>query len=90
MLQRIQSPLRYQSRSLACFPDKKGFALGSIEGRVAIHHVEDADSRYVTASSAVVLFYEPVDETCACAWCVTTHRVSLAPKLSPPPLFYVS
>merc|ERR1711879_4158 len=41
---RIQSPLRYQSRSLACFPDKKGFALGSIEGRVAIHHVEDADS----------------------------------------------
>jgi len=41
---RLQSPLRYQSRSLACFPDKKGFALGSIEGRVAIHHVDDADS----------------------------------------------
>jgi len=38
------SPLKYQSRCIACFPDKTGFALGSIEGRVAIHHVEDKDS----------------------------------------------
>lgn len=37
----FSSPLKYQSRSLACFPDKTGFALGSIEGRCAIHHVED-------------------------------------------------
>jgi mRNA export factor len=41
---KLDSPLKYQSRSLACFPDKKGFALGSIEGRVAIHHVENADA----------------------------------------------
>jgi len=41
---RFASPLKYQSRSLACFPDKTGFALGSIEGRVAIHHVEDKDA----------------------------------------------
>jgi len=41
---RFQSPLKYQSRVISCFPDKTGFALGSIEGRVAIHHVEDKDS----------------------------------------------
>eukprot|EP01119_Soliformovum_irregulare_P009689 TRINITY_DN2329_c0_g1_i2.p1 TRINITY_DN2329_c0_g1~~TRINITY_DN2329_c0_g1_i2.p1 ORF type:complete len:334 (+),score=77.54 TRINITY_DN2329_c0_g1_i2:60-1061(+) len=41
---RISSPLKYQSRVVSCFPDKAGFALGSIEGRVAIHHVEDRDN----------------------------------------------
>jgi len=41
---RFPSPLKYQSRVIACLPDKSGFALGSIEGRVAIHHVEDKDS----------------------------------------------
>lgn len=38
--QTMDSMLKFQSRSLACFPDKSGFALGSIEGRVAIMHVE--------------------------------------------------
>jgi len=41
---RFSSPLKYQSRVVAAFPDKSGFALGSIEGRVAIHHVEDKDA----------------------------------------------
>jgi len=41
---RFASPLKYQSRVISCFPDKAGFALGSIEGRVAVHHVEDKDS----------------------------------------------
>jgi len=41
---RFPSPLKFQSRVISCFPDKSGFALGSIEGRVAIHHVEDKDS----------------------------------------------
>lgn len=41
---KFQSPLKYQSRVLSIFPDKSGFALGSIEGRVAIHHVEEKDS----------------------------------------------
>jgi mRNA export factor len=40
---RLTSPLKYQSRCVALFPDKTGYALGSIEGRVAIHHVEDKD-----------------------------------------------
>ncbi len=38
------SPLKHQSRCVAAFPDKTGFAVGSIEGRVAIHHVEDKDA----------------------------------------------
>lgn len=41
----FMSPLKYMSRSLACFPDRTGFALGSIEGRVAIHHVEEKDNQ---------------------------------------------
>eukprot|EP01123_Difflugia_compressa_P008126 TRINITY_DN2349_c0_g1_i1.p1 TRINITY_DN2349_c0_g1~~TRINITY_DN2349_c0_g1_i1.p1 ORF type:complete len:212 (+),score=46.35 TRINITY_DN2349_c0_g1_i1:228-863(+) len=40
----FDSPLKYQSRCIRTFPNKTGFALGSIEGRVAIHHVETADS----------------------------------------------
>lgn len=40
---RIASPLKFQTRVVSCFPTKNGFAVGSIEGRVAIHHVEDKD-----------------------------------------------
>uniref|UniRef100_A0AAY5KQI3 Rae1 protein homolog n=1 Tax=Esox lucius TaxID=8010 RepID=A0AAY5KQI3_ESOLU len=40
---RIDSPLKHQHRCLAIFKDKQnkptGFALGSIEGRVAIHYI---------------------------------------------------
>ena len=32
----IDSPLKLQSRCVACFPDQQGFCLGSIEGRVAV------------------------------------------------------
>jgi mRNA export factor len=39
----FQSPLKFQSRCIAAFPDRSGFALGSIEGRVAISHVEQKD-----------------------------------------------
>uniref|UniRef100_A0A7R9XVW1 Anaphase-promoting complex subunit 4 WD40 domain-containing protein n=1 Tax=Prasinoderma coloniale TaxID=156133 RepID=A0A7R9XVW1_9VIRI len=38
----IQSPLKYQTRCVSCFPDQTGFLVGSIEGRVAVHHVEDS------------------------------------------------
>jgi len=37
------SPLKYQSRSIAIFPDQTGFCVGSVEGRVAIEHIQDAD-----------------------------------------------
>lgn len=38
----LQSPLKYQTRCLTAFPDTTGYLVGSIEGRVAVHHVEDA------------------------------------------------
>lgn len=37
----LPSPLKYQTRCINIFPDRTGMAIGSIEGRVAIHHVED-------------------------------------------------
>lgn len=37
----VESPLKYQTRCISCFPDKTGYLIGSIEGRVAVHHVED-------------------------------------------------
>lgn len=40
----MQSPLKYQTRTVACFPDRTGYALGSIEGRCAVHHIEDRDA----------------------------------------------
>lgn len=43
----IQSNLKFQTRTIACFPDASGFAIGSIEGRCAIQHVEDKDKRCV-------------------------------------------
>jgi mRNA export factor len=41
----IQSPLKWQTRAISCFPDSSGFAVGSIEGRCAIQYVEEKDSR---------------------------------------------
>ncbi|CAD0088357.1 unnamed protein product [Aureobasidium mustum] len=41
----IQSPLKWQTRTVSCFADATGFAIGSIEGRCAIQYVEDKDSR---------------------------------------------
>ena len=37
---RKESPLKYQSRCITCFPDSTGFAVGSIEGRVGIHYLQ--------------------------------------------------
>eukprot|EP00899_Mesostigma_viride_P024479 jgi/Mesvir1/5215/Mv15345-RA.1 len=39
---RIQSPLKYMTRCVATFPDKTGYLVGSIEGRVAVQHVDDS------------------------------------------------
>lgn len=38
------SNLRYQTRSVATFPDSMGFALGGADGKVSIEHVQDAKS----------------------------------------------
>lgn len=37
------SPLKMQTRTISCFVNKTGFAIGSIEGRVGIQHVEEKD-----------------------------------------------
>ncbi|CEG50231.1 mRNA export protein (contains WD40 repeats) [Plasmopara halstedii] len=41
----IQSNLKFQTRTIACFPDASGFAVGSVEGRCSIQYVEDKDKR---------------------------------------------
>nr|GEW50787.1 hypothetical protein [Tanacetum cinerariifolium] len=38
---RITSPLKYQTRCVAAFPDQQGFLVGSIEGRVGVHHFDE-------------------------------------------------
>ena len=42
--QEAQSPLKHQIRCAAVFPDRTGFLVGSIEGRVAVQHVEAHNS----------------------------------------------
>lgn len=46
---RIESPLKYQHRCVAIFRDKKkvptGYALGSVEGRVAIQYVNPTNPK---------------------------------------------
>ena len=49
--QTIQSPLKWQTRVVSCFPNFAGFAIGSIEGRVGIQYVEDKDASYVMTES---------------------------------------
>ncbi|KAI9664440.1 MAG: RNA export factor gle2 [Bathelium mastoideum] len=39
----MQSPLKWQTRTVACFTDASGYAVGSIEGRCAIQYVEEKD-----------------------------------------------
>lgn len=38
--QRRESNLKFQTRTVACFPDAKGYVMGSIEGRVAVEYFD--------------------------------------------------
>ncbi|EAU85308.2 polyA+ RNA export [Coprinopsis cinerea okayama7 len=42
----LLSPLKWQTRVVSCITasEKSGFAVGSVEGRVAVHYVEDKDA----------------------------------------------
>jgi len=40
------SGLKMQTRSISCFPDKKGFALGGIEGRCSVKSFEDQSQTF--------------------------------------------
>jgi mRNA export factor len=42
---RMESPLKYQTRCISCFPDSNGFAVGSIEGRVGIHYLQKVNGK---------------------------------------------
>jgi mRNA export factor len=42
----VPSPLRYQTRSIACFPNAQGFAISSIEGRVGLFYLNNNERRY--------------------------------------------
>lgn len=42
VFKQIKSPLKYQTRSVSCFPDAAGYLVGSVEGRVAVQHVDDS------------------------------------------------
>lgn len=41
----MMSPLKWQTRVISCFPTSTGFAMGSVEGRVAIQYVDEKDSQ---------------------------------------------
>jgi mRNA export factor len=39
------SPLKYQTRTIGCYPKGDGFAIGSIEGRCGIQYVDDMQQK---------------------------------------------
>eukprot|EP00747_Dinoflagellata_sp_TGD_P185919 gnl/TRDRNA2_/TRDRNA2_42711_c0_seq1.p1 gnl/TRDRNA2_/TRDRNA2_42711_c0~~gnl/TRDRNA2_/TRDRNA2_42711_c0_seq1.p1 ORF type:complete len:355 (+),score=66.52 gnl/TRDRNA2_/TRDRNA2_42711_c0_seq1:149-1213(+) len=41
-----QTLLKMQTRCLSCFPDKTGYAVGSIEGRCSIAYIEDTSKNF--------------------------------------------
>ena len=43
-LQNRESSLKYQTRAVRLFPDGKGMALSSIEGRVAIEYLDEVEA----------------------------------------------
>ncbi|CAI5760532.1 unnamed protein product [Candida verbasci] len=40
-----QSPLKWQTRVISCYPQANGFAIGSIEGRCAIQYISDNEQK---------------------------------------------
>eukprot|EP00927_Polykrikos_kofoidii_P024517 TRINITY_DN2228_c0_g1_i1.p1 TRINITY_DN2228_c0_g1~~TRINITY_DN2228_c0_g1_i1.p1 ORF type:complete len:360 (+),score=50.62 TRINITY_DN2228_c0_g1_i1:197-1276(+) len=42
----LTSALNLQTRCITAFPDKTGFAVGSIEGRISIAHIEDTSKNF--------------------------------------------
>lgn len=39
----LMSPLKWQTRTIACYPQGNGYALGSIEGRCAFQYIDEAE-----------------------------------------------
>ncbi|RLV96592.1 Nucleoporin GLE2 [Spathaspora sp. JA1] len=40
-----QSPLKWQTRTVSCYPQANGFAIGSIEGRCAIQYINEPEQK---------------------------------------------
>ncbi|KAI6711300.1 hypothetical protein PZA11_003624 [Diplocarpon coronariae] len=66
----IQSPLKWQTRVVSCFTDATGFAVGSIEGRCAIHsnfsfkcHRDPPQNNMTNVYSVNAISYHPVHGT---------------------------
>lgn len=51
---KIQSSLQYQVRSVSLFQDASGFTIGSVDGRVAIHDFNQPEE-YVCAGVLIQL-----------------------------------
>lgn len=51
--QRRVSSLKYQTRCLRVFPDQKGYAVGSVEGRVAVEYFDTSKVRGFGSVSGV-------------------------------------
>lgn len=43
IFKQIMSPLKYQTRAVACYPQGNGYAIASIEARCAIQYIDDAE-----------------------------------------------
>jgi mRNA export factor len=67
----IQSPLKWQTRVVSCFPDASGFAVGSIEGRCAIQYVEEKDTAYVPHLHTPI---HHTNNTCSLNFSFKCHR----------------
>lgn len=66
----MESPLKWQTRVISCFqrqdppgtpPSPPGYAVGSVEGRVAIQHIKEENKMCVSHSTSVVSKTPPTD-----------------------------
>ena len=67
----IQSQIKaFQTRCISLFPDGSGFAIGNIEGRVAIHYIDHKQGEYVyiIETYMIVFFYIYSSSMLPAAW----------------------
>ena len=49
-----ESSLRYQTRCLRCYPDATGYAMGSVEGRVAMEYFDMSEKVQASPDAPVL------------------------------------
>ena len=52
--QERESSLRYQTRCVRCFPDATGFAISSIEGRIAMEYFDLSEAMQVQSPNLAI------------------------------------